>query len=249
MILITMAGLSRRFANAGYDKPKYMLNLAEKTVFDWSILSFKKYFNEQKFVFAIRDDNQTYDFIKKSIDNLAIKDFAIVIVANTEGQADTAYQALNNMQPAINQDLLIYNIDTFRPNFKYPDLTNSCDGYLEVFKGQGDSWSFALAGGGDDIVIKTAEKIRISDLCSTGLYYFKDYASFIKSYKNSLNYATSSLDGKERYIAPLYNFLISQGSLIKYHLIENKEVIFCGIPAEYEAINKKPPSYLENLYA
>ncbi|MBD6989485.1 capsular biosynthesis protein, partial [Vibrio parahaemolyticus] len=44
MIIIPMAGMSSRFFNAGYDKPKYMLEARGVTLFEHSILSFKKYF-------------------------------------------------------------------------------------------------------------------------------------------------------------------------------------------------------------
>lgn len=44
IIIFPMAGLSSRFAKAGYDKPKYMLDLKGNSVFFHAVNSFKKYF-------------------------------------------------------------------------------------------------------------------------------------------------------------------------------------------------------------
>ena len=41
----------------------------------------------------------------------------------------------------------------------------------------------------------------------------------------------------ELYVAPLYNYLISQGRDIRYNIINNESVIPCGTPAEYEKLS------------
>ncbi|ELZ6526290.1 capsular biosynthesis protein, partial [Campylobacter jejuni] len=55
IIIFPMAGLSSRFAKAGYDKPKYMLDLKGNSVFFHAVNSFKKYFKDFKFLFVYRD--------------------------------------------------------------------------------------------------------------------------------------------------------------------------------------------------
>ncbi|EEU7339075.1 capsular biosynthesis protein, partial [Campylobacter jejuni] len=40
----------------------------------------------------------------------------------------------------------------------------------------------------------------------------------------------------ELYIAPMYNYLIKKGLLIKYHKISLDEIVFCGTPDEYERV-------------
>ena len=47
---------------------------------------------------------------------------------------------------------------------------------------------------------------------------------------------------RELYVAPMYNLLIRRGCDIRYHLIGAEEVIFCGVPAEYEAFLAAPPT-------
>jgi hypothetical protein len=56
----------------------------------------------------------------------------------------------------------------------------------------------------------------------------------VKAYTDNLEHPK---DGKaELYVAPLYNHLIEAGKKIHIHVIGRDEVIFSGVPAEYEQI-------------
>jgi hypothetical protein len=49
------------------------------------------------------------------------------------------------------------------------------EGYLEVFRGEGDNWSFVRPIAEESTQIDlTTENTPISDLCCTGLYHFAD---------------------------------------------------------------------------
>lgn len=235
MIVIPMAGLSSRFKNAGYDKPKYMLDLAGNTLFDLSISSFNKYFQTEKFIFIIRDIDGTFEFVRTSCLKLNIKNFEIVVLKeNTKGQAETVAIALNEQKVKNGERVIIFNIDTFRPNYTFPDVKKEYDGYLEVFRGEGEHWSFIEILESDHLLVKrTTEKERISDLCSTGLYYFRNVELFINAFNKYKDLPIEKWSKGELYIAPLYNILISSGMRIGYEIIEDKDVIFCGTPAEY----------------
>ncbi len=230
-----MAGLSSRFTKAGYKTPKYMLQAHGKTLFEWSILSFKKYFSTEDFLFIIRDISGTKAFVKNQIHHLGLKKGIICTLdAPTTGQAETVYLGLSKKQVEKNEPITVFNIDTFRPGFEFPGKIESYDGYLEVFKGSGTNWSYAKPENQNSTrVVYTAEKNEISDLCSTGLYYFKMASLFQDAYLNALDTPLEKLDARERYIAPLYNHLITNDYAIHYHLIDRNEVIFCGVPDEY----------------
>ncbi|WP_154114994.1 glycosyltransferase family 2 protein [Vibrio cincinnatiensis] len=234
MIMIPMAGMSSRFFKAGYSKPKYMLEAKGKTLFEHSVLSFEKYFKDELFIFVIRDVYETKKFLIDQVKKLGIKDFKIVCLdVETKGQAETVFLGLDSVDD--NESLTIFNIDTFRPEFSYPDLSSKEDGYLEVFQGSGDNWSFVLPENEEStLLVETAEKRPISDLCCTGLYYFKKVSDFKLSYNDYLNKPKELWEKGELYVAPLYNFLIKNGKSIHYHKIERDEVIFCGTPDEYD---------------
>jgi choline kinase len=148
-----MAGLSSRFANAGYKLPKYMLKANNKTLFSYSLKSFANYFETQKFIFIGHDYDGVKDFIDVETKLLGIKDYQIVLLNElTKGQAETVFKGLASISEDNESPITIFNIDTFRPGFKFPTefLKAEIDGYLEVFKGDGNNWSYVLA----DPVIK-----------------------------------------------------------------------------------------------
>lgn len=231
MIVIPMAGLSSRFFKAGYKKPKYQLDLNGETVFSWSVKSFERYFKTDKFIFIYREMYNTTVFLENEIKNLGIIDYELVCLPEeTLGQADTVYQGICHIQ--LDDELYIFNIDSKIIDFKKPNWVSECDGYLEVFKGDGDHWSFALSQTPNNrMVVKTAEKERISDLCSDGLYYFKKKSVFEKLFLHAIQ--TKNTAQNEYYIAPLYNELIDNGGVVFYDLIANDKILFCGTPVEY----------------
>lgn len=237
-----MAGLSSRFKNAGYTKPKYMLEAHGKTLFNHSVSSFQKYFNSEKFLFIALNVDNTYEFIRTECLNLGIKDFNIVILEEpTKGQAQTVYQGLLAAETSIDEALLIFNIDTFRPGFTYPDVFDikNTDGYLETFIGEGKNWSNILPKNESDYsVALTAEKKEISKYCCTGLYFWRYAKDFVRVFDEYQQISLKELDAGEYYIAPMYNQLINEGADIRYSIIAPEEVIFCGVPAEYESFMK-----------
>lgn len=234
MIVIPMAGLSSRFFKAGYDKPKYMLEAHGRTLFEHSVLSFEKYFSNEHFVFVVRNVFDTPSFVTKGAKALGIKSYDVIVLdEETRGQAETVYLALKQVK-ADEQALTIFNIDTFRPGFLFPPVSRIGSGYLEVFKGPGEHWSFAEPIATNSTLVKrTAEKNRISELCSTGLYYFRNAKYFTDAFEQYRLTPESEWPKGELYIAPLYNLLIERGDSVHYHLIHHNEVIFCGTPEEY----------------
>ena len=238
MIVIPMAGMSSRFFKSGFKVPKYMLKAHGKTLFEHSVSSFQRYYRQQPFLFIVKDAFDTPSFVREQLEQIGIEEYYIVVLdQDTRGQAETVALGLEKLElngKQHNGPITIFNIDTFRPNFILPEVSNHCDGYLEVFKGSGSNWSFAKPTKiGSTLVSQTAEKNPISDLCSTGLYYFKTIKDYLESYETYISRPESEWEKGEVYIAPLYNDMISRGLDIHYHLIEKDEVIFCGTPEEY----------------
>ena len=181
----------------------------------------------------MRDIAGAYNFVKKSVQSLGIKDYEIIVLDDkTRGQAETVALALEKI--SYEGSITIFNIDTFRPNFKFPLLEKNCDGYLEVFYGEGSNWSFVKPlEAGSTQVIETAEKKAISNLCCTGLYYFDNVDDYLRAFQHYLSMPVEQWDKAELYVAPLYNHLIKNKKNICYHLINRAEVVFCGTPEEY----------------
>jgi NDP-sugar pyrophosphorylase family protein len=236
IIVIPMAGLSRRFTEAGYLTPKYMLKCGGISIFRHAILSFEALFGKVHFLFVFREIEDTARFIEDECIAMGLTDFSRVrLDVPTRGQAETVAIALRQVRADVNESLLIFNIDTIRPGYRLPAIAAVADGYLEVFRGEGDGWSFvAPAEGVEHRVTLTTEKRRVSNLCSTGLYYFRRCVDFLFAFDEEL--VSGPSDANEFYVAPLYNKLIRRGLDIRYELIDAREVYFSGVPQEYEAL-------------
>lgn len=234
MIILPMAGRSSRFFKAGYKVPKYQLPVTKDyCVFECILLCFKKYFSHETFlIICLRDDSQ---FVENILKNIGIKKYVLSCLDEvTRGQAETVYLGLKNNKLPHDEPILIFNIDTFRPGYQFPDFSMECDGFLEVFRGDGDNWSYAKLDQ-DGYVSETTEKVRISDLCSTGGYFFRKASSFLEAFEKCVE-GEATVKG-EYYIAPLYNYLVEKGMKIKVDIIQREDVIFCGIPSEYEELD------------
>lgn len=245
MLVIPMAGLSRRFSEAGYKVPKYMLPAHGKSVFVHSVSSFEAYFRNEQFLFIVRDIAGTPDFVRQECSALGITDARIVILETpTDGQAETVALGLRQASVDAASPVTVFNIDTFRPGFRHADFGDKrTDGYLEVFRGGGDNWSYVRPVAPDsDLVMETAEKRPISDLCCTGLYHFGSTGLYLSAYDAFYDDFTPSAALRERYVAPMYNALIKRGLSIRYTLVDRSELILCGVPDEYEAFLRNRPS-------
>ena len=238
MIVFPMAGLSSRFTKAGYDKPKYMLEAGGRSLFRHAVEGFEEYFGNLPFLFIYRDIDGTDMFLRAEVARIGIKEPIFVQLDRpTRGQAETVAIGLQRANVGHATPVTIFNIDTIRSGFRFPNdpAINNSSGWLEVFQGSGDNWSFVGAEEqGSNKVARVTEKDPISDLCCTGLYHFSCASDFLDAFNAEL--ANGPSQAAEFYVAPLFNRLITAGADIRYDLISANKVVFSGIPAEYEAL-------------
>ena len=236
MIVFPMAGLSRRFSEAGYAEPKYMLPLGGRPCFDHAVAGFRVAYADEPFLFVVRDVHDTPRFVTQRLDVLGVAKRRIVVLPGpTSGQGETVEIGLRQAEVAADEVLTVFNIDTFRHDVRRPDWAGEADGFLEVFIGSGSNWSFVdPAPGENGRVTRTTEKVPVSDLCCTGLYGFRRTADFLWALDRERAEPTSML--RETYIAPIYNHLIAAGRDIRYGIVPREDVVFCGVPVEYEAL-------------
>jgi NDP-sugar pyrophosphorylase family protein len=243
MIVLPMAGLSERFFRAGYDKPKYMLDLGGSPVFDYALRSFRSRFDQEDFLIVCRREYDTPEFVSARLAANGVRATVVTLDAPTAGQAETVLLGLDRAEVADATPLTIFNIDSFRPGFAMTAQEYAAGGYLETFHGEGDAWSFVEpADDAPALARRVVEKMRISGECCTGLYYFRTAQLFRQAYADEQREPSQRL--AEHYIAPMYNQLIARGMTVRYRTIPLDDVIFCGIPAEYEALLADPSPIL-----
>ncbi len=229
-IVITMAGLGSRFRKAGYNVPKYMIEAHEKTLFEWSMESLEGFRDqENKYIFIVRREDDASEFIRTTCQNMGIMDVAVVELDEpTDGQATTAMLGKEYWDK--DSSLMIYNIDTYVEAGEMNSSQICGDGFIPCFHADGDHWSFARLDENDNVV-EVREKVRISDNCTLGAYYFSSCGLYEKLYAEYYS-STEKLEKGEKYVAPLYNYMIENGYEVKISIVDYDKVHVLGTPEE-----------------
>lgn len=231
-IVITMAGLGSRFRKAGYNVPKYMIEAHNKTLFEWSMESLKGFdLEENTCIFIVRKEDDASSFIKDTCAKLGIKEVKVIEIDYlTDGQATTAMLASKEWDKE--DSLMIYNIDTYVEAYQMDKSQIAGDGFIPCFHADGDHWSFAKLDESGKVV-EVREKTRISDNCTLGAYYFKTCGLYEQLY-NEYYTSEEKLEKGEKYVAPLYNYLISKGGDVRISIVDYDKVHVLGTPEELD---------------
>ena len=232
-IVITMGGLGSRFRDAGYTVPKYMIEARGKTLFDWSLESLEGYRGiAERYIFiALRDEKEDVgQFLRNRCEALHLPEYHIELLDYlTDGQATTAMLAQKYWNPE--NGLLIYNIDTYVVAGGMNARELKGDGFIPCFRGEGDHWSFVrLDDSGKAAEIK--EKERISDYCTLGAYYFRTCRLYQSLYEEYYVRDQNTGVRGEKYVAPLYDYLIKKGGEIYISDVAAEKVHVLGTPEE-----------------
>lgn len=233
-IVITMGGLGSRFRKMGYAVPKYMIDAKGKSLFEWSMISLEGFADSaaQYFFIAMKDDSCDVEkFISEKCEELGLKNYHVIILDYlTDGQATTAMMAQKYWNPE--HALLIYNIDTYVEAGEMNAAQLHGDGFIPCFKADGDHWSFVrLDDSGKVVEIK--EKQRISNYCTLGAYYFRSCQLYKDLYDEYYGQTQELVNG-EKYVAPLYDFLLSKNGEIFISDISPEKVHVLGTPEELQ---------------
>lgn len=244
IIVIPMAGNGKRFSSAGYTVPKYMIEAKRKTLFEYSLLSLPFDLASKIVFIALKEHKEKYNlknFIFNKINELNIQAEVITIFLDktTRGQAETVLKAEKHIEPE--KDLIIYNIDTYFLSKKLREtiLNKNLkkDGVLSAFylEKPDDKWSFAQIDESSKI-IKTTEKIPVSNYALTGMYHFSKASDFLETAKYYINNDIRCKN--EFYVAPMYNNLIQKDKKFVLDIVDT--FIPLGTPEDVKLfINSK----------
>jgi len=227
-----MAGMGRRFKDAGYHEEKYAIEFGGHTLLDWSLASLTG-FREFQLILITRPFPAIEVSLVARATALGFADpIVITLDGPTRGQAETATLASPAVDPE--DSILIFNTDTFvDPTFLNASKIRG-DGWIPTFNAPGDKWSFVDTDSRGR-AIRTTEKVRISDHCSVGMYYFSSFGGFCE--------LVDAANGEgELYVAPLYNEWISRGHDTFIHSLPETAVTVLGTPEDLQraAINNRP---------
>jgi capsule biosynthesis phosphatase len=241
-IVIPMAGHGKRFKNAGITKPKFMIEVESKTLFEWSLDSLPIEIS-RKIIFVCLEKHEKEFSVSKFIKNIMKEKYPkinyelIYLEKTTRGQVETvlhAKQLIDSENP-----LIIYNIDTYfvstRLKTKILSLKNrNIDGLLGCFTSDNKNLSFVEMNE-KGYVKRVREKEKISSLASTGLYIFSSAKQFIEAAEIMIKNDRKVKD--EFFVSEIYNILLKSGKMFEIDMAE--EFVPLGTPDDIKKFERK----------
>jgi len=228
-ILIPMAGAGSRFAKAGYKDPKPLIPVFGKPMIQWAMRSFNfldKLKNYQLIFIILNEHDKKYELAKKLRKLFGKRIRVIIIDKLTRGQAETCLMAkefINNQNK-----LFIFNCDTYATSKIWEMIEKeNPDGILQCFRATDSRYSFAKLDK-FGYVCETAENKPISNLASTGMYYFKRGSDIVSAAETMIK--NGEKQNNEFHVAPCYNELLKSGKKVKVSLVNKYHVM--GTPEE-----------------
>jgi HAD superfamily hydrolase (TIGR01509 family) len=234
-IVIPMAGLGSRFANVGYKLPKPLIDVNGKPMIRVVVENMN--INAHYVFIAMKKHVEEYD-VENVIKEVTCGNYTIYAIDElTEGSACTVLKVrdiIDNDNP-----MMLANSDQYLEWDPYEFLvkTQGVDGLISCFEADHPKWSYAKTDI-DGKVTEVAEKKVISNLATTGLYYFAKGSQFVRCADSmiSKNIRTNG----EFYNCPIYNEVILEGGVVKTHMCSKMWGI--GVPEDLDY-------YLQNFGA
>jgi len=229
-VLIPMSGAGSRFEKEGYIMPKPLIDVNGKPMIQVVVENLNCDYNVCQFIYIVQKSHYE-KYMLKYLLNLLTPNCKIIITEGiTEGAACSALLATEY----INTDdhLLIANSDQFLEwnsnQFYYSMVSDDIDGGISTFTSTEPKWSFAKLDPKTGFVSEVAEKKPISDIATTGIYYWKKGSDFVK-YTNQMISKNIRVNN-EFYICPVFNEAIGDGKKIKVSYC--KRMLGLGTPAD-----------------
>jgi NDP-sugar pyrophosphorylase family protein len=231
-IVMPMAGLGSRFRDAGFQKPKPLIEVRGRPMYAWATESLPLD-KASRLIFILLASQPEFPDLTKDIETRYAKYRPVVLSVPelTAGQAITVLRAKELIDN--NDPLLIHNADTaFDADSDWTDkvLLENLDGALLVFPSKEKRWSFSRENAAG-LVEEVREKEVISPWATTGTYWFRRGADFVRA--ADARFRSGKREASEFYVGPLYNDLISDGARVMNYLIHK---LYCfGTPEDLEA--------------
>lgn len=234
-IVIPMAGLGSRFSNVGYKLPKPLIDVNGKPMIQVVVENMN--INAHYVFIAMKKHVEEYD-VENVIKEVTCGNYTIHTIDElTEGSACTVLKVrdiIDNDRP-----MMLANSDQYLEWDPYDFLVKSqgVDGLISCFEADHLKWSFAKVDGSGRVT-EVAEKKVISNLATTGLYYFAKGSQFVRCADAMI--AKNIRTNGEFYNCPIYNELIEEGGDVRVHMCS--KMFGLGVPEDLDY-------YLQNFGA
>ena len=229
--LILMSGRGSRFEQAGYTFPKPMIDVGGRSMVELVISTLPV---SDVYIFVCLQEHLEKYNLEALLDQATLGKSRIVVVDEvTSGAAASALLA----KDLINDDtpLLISNVDQYieysKKNFEILRryTRDAVDGLIFTFHACHPRWSFAKLDNQNKI-IQVAEKNPISNVATTGHYYFRSGRIFVNAAEQMIQ-KDIRVNG-EYYLCPVYNEVILNEGVVLPFFVD--KMFGIGTPEDLE---------------
>lgn len=212
-IVIPMAGLGKRFSDAGYQKTKPMIDVLGVPMIKRVIMNLSQGASKDRMVFILNGQTDTSE-IQKSIGEVLYNYDIIHTTGLTDGSARTALLAKDLIDN--DEELVITNCDQIIEDLDLSLLSEfassrDADGVIGAFISNSPKNSYMLLDDNSEVSL-VKEKIVISNIATNGLHYWRKGCDFIESAHRM--FMAHEKYNSEYYVAPTYNHMIKAGKRV-----------------------------------
>lgn len=210
-IVIPASGLGSRFAEKGYVFPKPLIEVNGEPLIS---LVTKNLGIKGRYIYIVQKSHYEKYNMKYLLNAISPNCVIVPIDGLTEGAACSILKAkeyINNDDP-----LMLANSDQFLEwdpyAYLYASMSEGVDGSISTFTNNHPKYSYAKVDE-HGFVTEVAEKIPISDIATTGIYYWAHGSDFVKYAEQMI--AKDVRVRNEFYTCPVFNEAILDGKKIK----------------------------------
>ncbi len=211
-IVIPMAGRGSRFADAGYELPKPLINVNGRPMIEVVTENIKPECNH-RFIYICQQEHLEKYHLAELLEKTAPGCAVVTVNHITEGAACTVLLAeryINNDDP-----MMIANSDQYVDTDinGYLSALENYDGLIMTMPADNPKWSF-IQYDSSGYVTMVREKEVISDEATVGIYNYAKGSDFVKYAKQMIG--KNIRVNNEFYVAPVYNEMIGDGKKIVF---------------------------------
>lgn len=240
-IIIPMSGIGKRFVEAGYQDPKPLIKVENKTIIEHVINLFDK--ENDDYVFICNDlhlnTTEMKTILKQIVPNCKIYE---VSVENRKGPVDAVMQ-IAEKEISDEDEIIVSYCDygtkwdyaKFKDEIKTHNLDGAIPSYINFHPHMLGSDNYAFIKEEDKQFIAIQEKKpftsnKMKEYASNGTYYFKS-GKIVKKYFQKLMDKDISTNG-EYYCSMVYNLM--QEDNLNIRVFEIEKMLQWGTPKDLE---------------
>jgi NDP-sugar pyrophosphorylase family protein len=233
-IVIPMAGRGSRFEQQGFKLPKPLIDVDGKPMIERVIENLRPTI-PHRFIFLVLQEHLEQFGLAEKLRGWAGAQSVLVRVAEvTEGAACTVLLAKAHLSQS--NDMVIANsdqvVDFAATEYFHWSRASQAAGTILVFEDDNEKWSFAKLDDGGQVV-QVAEKKRISNLATVGIYYFQQGTDFVVAAEQMMR-KDIRVNG-EFYVCPVFNEMIANRQRILTWKIDKAAMHGVGTPEDLAA--------------